>query len=176
MENPTMQKIFNFVLLLTFIFSITVAGFFALVNINLHQEVVNKLIDHQDFEQYIVVNEDIDDLKYSNYLIHVNKGNTMPPPFDYSDQDKDWLYQYFIDIQVNEKFKDLKKEKKDELLKELSQYLQKGTVGVGFLHKGYYQQLELYYNNPDFKDGGQESLYKRHSIDVYEPSNINISP
>lgn len=168
MGNTNMQRIVNLFLLLTFIAVIIVGGFFALVNINLHQETVNKLIDHKDFGQYIVVNEDLDDLKFGDYIIHVSKGDKMSPPSDYSQDDKDWLYQYFIDIQVNEKFKNLKKEEKDALLKELSHYLRKGTVGVGFLHKGYYQQLELYYVNLDFKDGGQDPLYKRHSIDVYE--------
>lgn len=169
-----MQKIFNAILILFVIFIAIFGGFLELINMKIHDKYVEKIIEYGDFEEYIALHTESDEMKYDNYLIWVDKGENESSPLELSDEE-DLLEAYTIEIEVNEKFAVLSKAEQYELIKDLSKHLKGEVIGLGFLHKGFYQYLSLKYENPDREstDWSSDSFYKRLDFKVHQPNNIN---
>lgn len=183
-----MQKISNVFLFLGMIVVVIMDGFFTLLNLKAHDRYVEKIIEHKNFKEYIVVDEDIDELKYGNYLIYVDKGTEQEfSPIEKSGVEKGELaWAYSIKVKVNEKFVELSREEQFELIQDLSHYLKDKIIGVGPLHKGFYHQLSLYYNNPEkgdvslalepekrIYDSTKEQPYMWLDKEIHEPNQLN---
>lgn len=172
-----MQKIFNIFLFISFIFFLIVIGFFTLLNLNAHNKYVERIIDHKDFKEYIVIDSENENLKYDNYTIWVNKRDDMQiSPIEKSGIEKGELaWAYTIEIKVNEKFAELSKADQLDIAQELSHYLKGQKIGIGPIHKGFYHYLSIYYDNPEgpINEGYRTSFYKNLDLDVHQPNNIN---